>query len=95
MRKRDRLCNTTDLTESPLPSPACNSTRRPPVRPAGLSSHLSDALLRDAAEAILTKLEAEMEGGKPAEARVYVQVRRNRLGSRGVELVVSRRRQEQ
>jgi hypothetical protein len=35
---------------------------------------LSDALLADAAEALLTKLEVEARGKKAAEARVYVQV---------------------
>ncbi|KAI8473659.1 MAG: armadillo-type protein [Monoraphidium minutum] len=41
---------------------------------AGLSCHLSDALLKEAAEALLTKLEAATQGkGKAAEARTYVQ----------------------
>ncbi|GBF96436.1 hypothetical protein Rsub_09235 [Raphidocelis subcapitata] len=38
---------------------------------AGLSPHLSEALLRDAAAALLAKLEAEAGGGKAADARVY------------------------
>ncbi|KIY96332.1 hypothetical protein MNEG_11630 [Monoraphidium neglectum] len=40
---------------------------------AGLSSHLNDALLRDAAEALLAKLDGTAKKGKAAEARIYVQ----------------------
>jgi hypothetical protein len=51
----------------------CPAAPRPP---AALSPALSDALLADAAEALLGKLEAESKGKKPAEARVYMQVGR-------------------
>jgi hypothetical protein len=49
-------------------------TRRASYAPAGLSSHLNDALLRDAAEALLAKLDGTAKKGKAAEARIYVQV---------------------
>ena len=53
-------------------------TRTLPV--AGLSPHLNDALLKEAAGALLGRLEAEAAGGRAADARVYVQARGETIG---------------